>query len=76
MFSNNSQRLDLYIALVNNYTASNCVLDSIRIMRKYGNELPEHPGALTLDAKLDRRLNECRGQRNFYITGFSLFLIL
>ncbi|XP_064399515.1 B-cell receptor-associated protein 29-like isoform X2 [Halichondria panicea] len=51
-------------------------IDSIRIMRKYGNELPEHPGALTLDAKLDRRLNECRGQRNFYITGFALFLIL
>ena len=50
-------------------------LDSIRTMVKYGDE-PLDTGATTLDAKLDRRLHECRGQRNFYITGFALFLIL
>ena len=48
--------------------------DSIRTMRKYG-DVPETK-AMTLDAKLDYRLKECRGQRNFYISGFTLFLIL
>ncbi|CAI8010905.1 B-cell receptor-associated protein 29 [Geodia barretti] len=48
--------------------------DSIRTMRKYG-DVPETK-TMTLDAKLDYRLKECRGQRNFYISGFTLFLIL
>ena len=49
--------------------------DSIRVMVKYGKEIP--PEAYpTLDAKIDHHLHECRGQRNFYITGFALFLIL
>lgn len=47
--------------------------DSIRTMRKYA-EVPSI--SMTLDAKLDYRLQECRGQRNFYISGFTLFLIL
>ena len=53
-----------------------CVIysDSIRTMMKYG-ELPVD-SSMTLDAKLDYRLKECRGQRNFYISGFTLFLIL
>ena len=52
------------------------VLDSIRVMMKYDDkQLHERP-SVTLDTKLDFRLHECRGQRNFYITGFSLFLML
>ena len=47
--------------------------DSIRTMSKYSEDLPE---TATLDAKLDYLFKECRGQRNFYITGFALFLIL
>ena len=50
-----------------------CVFaDAIRTMTKYKEDL----ASLTLDAKIDRHLKECRGQRNFYITGFALFLIL
>lgn len=48
--------------------------DSIRTMMKY-KELPVNSN-LTLDAKLDYQFKECRGQRNFYISGFTLFLIL
>ena len=44
-------------------------------MVKYGQELPADTH-VTLDSKIDRNLRECRGQRNFYITGFALFLIL
>ena len=56
-------------------TISVSFADSIRMMVKYGEEI--RPGAhITLDAKIDRHLHECRGQRNFYITGFALFLIL
>ena len=44
-------------------------------MMKYGAELKVDK-AMTLDSKLDYRLKECRGQRNFYISGFTLFLIL
>jgi hypothetical protein len=49
--------------------------DSIRTMLKYAND-PVASHGITLDAKLDRLFKECRGQRNFYITGFALFLIL
>ena len=56
-------------------TISVSFADSIRVMVKYGEEI--RPDAhVTLDAKIDRHLHECRGQRNFYITGFALFLIL
>lgn len=50
-------------------------IDSIRTMFKYAND-PVDGHGITLDAKLDRLFKECRGQRNFYITGFALFLIL
>ena len=49
--------------------------DSIRTMNKYNDASLDKPG-MTLDTKLDIRLKQCRGQRNFYITGFSLFLML
>ena len=49
--------------------------DSIRTMLKYASD-PVDGRGITLDAKLDRLFKECRGQRNFYITGFALFLIL
>ena len=49
-----------------------CTADSIRAMTKYGKEMESQ----TLDSQLDQRFKECRGQRNFYITGFSLFLML
>ena len=49
--------------------------DSVRTMVKYSQELPTD-AHITLDSKIDRQLRECRGQRNFYITGFALFLIL
>lgn len=48
--------------------------DAIRVIYKYGGEI-DVPG-MTLDAKIDWRLKDCRGQRNFWITGFALFLIL
>ena len=50
-------------------------VDSIRTMGKYSGELPLTQG-VTLDAKMDRYLKQCCGQRNFYITGFSLFLMM
>ncbi|XP_019855950.1 PREDICTED: B-cell receptor-associated protein 31-like [Amphimedon queenslandica] len=49
-------------------------VDSIRTMNKYNDASIDKPG-MTLDTKLDIRLKQCRGQRNFYITGFSLFLM-
>lgn len=55
-----------------NYFSSSLAADSIRAMTKYGSETD----SMTLDSKLDHRYKECRGQRNFYITGFSLFLML
>lgn len=33
-------------------------------------------GNKSLDSRLDNQAKEYRGQRNFYITGFALFLIL
>lgn len=52
-------------------------IDSVRTMSKYGGDIIAIAGAtVTLDAKLERNLRQCRGQRNFYITGFCLFLML
>ena len=51
------------------------IIDSVRTMIKYAND-PTDSHSITLDAKLDRLFKECRGQRNFYITGFALFLIV
>ncbi len=48
--------------------------DSIRQMIKYGKS--DSATLVPLDSKLDRLLRECKGQRNFYITGFALFLML
>ena len=57
------------------YFSLDRVTDSVRTMFKYAND-PVDGHGITLDAKLDRLFKECRGQRNFYITGFALFLIL
>ena len=56
-------------------TTAQYILDSIRTMVKYSDDSIEKSGQ-TLDAKLDFRIKQCRGQRNFYITGMSLFLML
>ena len=42
---------------------------------KYGRS-NEHLLKETLDSKIDRQLRECKGQRNYFITGFALFLVL
>jgi len=49
--------------------------DSIRQQMKYG-KADDRLIKETLDTKLDRQLRECKGQRNYFITGFALFLIL
>ncbi|XP_012276773.1 B-cell receptor-associated protein 31 [Orussus abietinus] len=50
------------------------LLDAIREMRKYSNvETGEHAH---LDAEMQGNMRLFRAQRNFYISGFSLFLCL
>lgn len=56
-------------------TTAQYILDSIRTMMKYSDDSIEKSD-LNLDARLDFRIKQCRGQRNFYITGMSLFLML
>ena len=56
------------------YTRCTLLSDSIRTMVTHQKELTQ--GQKSLDAKLDNQAKEYRGQRNFYITGFALFLIL
>ena len=56
------------------YTRYTLLSDSIRTMVTHQKELTQ--GQKSLDAKLDNQAKEYRGQRNFYITGFALFLIL
>lgn len=52
------------------------LLDAIREMRKYSNaESSEHPH-LHLDAEMQGNMRLFRAQRNFYISGFALFLSL
>ena len=50
-------------------------LDSVRTMVTHQREL-DAGNKQSLDARLDNQAKEYRGQRNFYITGFALFLIL
>lgn len=52
-------------------------LDAIREMRKYSHELSEQTRsehAYHLDAEMQAHMRLFRAQRNFYISGFSLFL--
>ncbi|XP_044736129.1 B-cell receptor-associated protein 31 isoform X4 [Chrysoperla carnea] len=54
------------------------LLDAIREMKKYSS--PDHStdghGHLHLDAEMQGNMRLFRAQRNFYISGFSLFLSL
>lgn len=46
-------------------------------MRKYGRELDDHQNVdhgIHLDADMQAHMRLFRAQRNFYISGFSLFL--
>ena len=51
------------------------LLDAIREMRKYssGHE-PGHDAHQHLDAEMQTNMRLFRAQRNFYISGFALFL--
>ncbi|KAB7493961.1 B-cell receptor-associated protein 29 [Armadillidium nasatum] len=53
------------------------IKDAIREMRKYSNELDENKHAdhgHHLDVEMQSHMRLFRSQRNFYISGFSLFL--
>lgn len=51
-----------------------CLLDAIREMQKYSNiEAGEHQH---LDAEMQGNMRLFRAQRNFYISGFALFLLV
>ncbi|KAM3957569.1 B-cell receptor-associated protein 29 [Aphomia sociella] len=51
-----------------------CLLDAIREMQKYSNiESTEHQH---LDAEMQGNMRLFRAQRNFYISGFALFLLI
>ncbi|XP_026327370.1 B-cell receptor-associated protein 31 [Hyposmocoma kahamanoa] len=51
-----------------------CLLDAIREMQKYSNMEPtEHQH---LDAEMQGNMRLFRAQRNFYISGFALFLLI
>merc|ERR1712042_150348 len=53
-------------------------LDAIREMQKYGSE-EEHQqqvGMTHLDTQMQMHMRLFRAQRNFYISGFALFLFL
>lgn len=49
--------------------------DSIREMTKYSGEF-EHSGSRHVDSELQHSMKLFRAQRNFYIAGFALFLLL
>lgn len=56
-----------------------CFLDAIREMRKYSGDLKDHSHgssdhAQHLDVEMQQHMRLFRAQRNFYISGFSLFL--
>jgi len=53
-------------------------LDSIREMRKYSNEelLNRKVGLSHLDTQMQMQMRLFRAQRNYYIAGFALFLLL
>lgn len=51
-----------------------CLLDAIREMQKYSNiESTDHQH---LDAEMQGSMRLFRAQRNFYISGFALFLLI
>lgn len=50
------------------------LLDAIREIRKYSS--PEHSDHSHLDAEMQGNMRLFRAQRNFYISGFALFLSL
>lgn len=51
-----------------------CLLDAIREMQKYSNvESTDHQH---LDAEMQGNMRLFRAQRNFYISGFALFLLV
>lgn len=51
-----------------------CLLDAIREMQKYSNiETTDHQH---LDAEMQGNMRLFRAQRNFYISGFALFLLI
>lgn len=51
-----------------------CLLDAIREMQKYSNiESSDHQH---LDAEMQGNMRLFRAQRNFYISGFALFLLV
>lgn len=51
------------------------LLDAIREMRKYSNlEASEHHGHAHLETEMQTSMRLFRAQRNFYISGFALFL--
>ena len=56
-----------------------CLADAIREMRKYSDEQFEEAhshGASHLDMQMQTHMRLFRAQRNFYISGFALFLSL
>lgn len=51
-------------------------LDSIREMNKFGGIERDYDARANLETKLDHNLKRFRAQRNFYISGMTLFLIM
>lgn len=51
-----------------------CLLDAIREMQKYSNK--ENVDHTHLDAEMQGNMRLFRSQRNFYISGFALFLLV
>nr|XP_023022415.1 B-cell receptor-associated protein 31 isoform X2 [Leptinotarsa decemlineata] len=52
------------------------LLDAIREMRKYSNLAADEHGHAHLDREMQGSMRLFRAQRNFYISGFALFLSL
>lgn len=53
------------------------LLDAVREMRKYSGDVdPKHESHQHLDAEMQVNMRLFRAQRNFYISGFALFLCL
>ncbi|XP_030372494.1 B-cell receptor-associated protein 31 [Scaptodrosophila lebanonensis] len=50
------------------------LLEAIREMRKYS--VNEHTGDVHLNVEMQHSMRLFRAQRNFYISGFSIFLVL
>lgn len=50
------------------------LLEAIREMRKYSNH--ENSGEVHLNVEMQHSMRLFRAQRNFYISGFAIFLVL